>query len=198
MDDNFNSGLNPTLTIGNYEDEVLSGKEFDTVAEKSGLFKIFGKGTLRGIRGEMIHPLPGMDHKRHYIIDRILSPTDKMRKAGWNKGLIGVELKRTGEKVGPPLSQMLDYLRCAWILPDNNINVLIDYCFLWPLDKCGGCTASIMAQNRIGGCCLKYNSNQDYYRLQFFIGEQSVIIHYINTDKTEISNLKTGEKTGSR
>jgi hypothetical protein len=198
MENNLNSGLNPTVTIGNYGDEISSGKDFDYYCEKTGLFKIYGKDSVAGIHGEMIHPLPGMDNKSYYLIDRILSPTDKLVSAGWNLGLIGVELKKTGIKVGPPLSQMLDYLRCAWIIPKTNIKALIDYCFLWPLDKCGGCTASIMAQNRIGGCCVKNNPDAEWFRMQFSIGEVFVIKHYFNSDTTEISNMKTGSRTGSR
>ena len=198
MDENYNSGQNPTVTIGDYQDEESSRKDFDLFVSKTELFEIIGKGTTMGIKGIMIQPLPDMDNKHHYLIDRILYPTQKLIDLGWVKGLIGVEIKKSGHKVGPSLSQMLDYLRCAWIIPQKNIKVLIDYCFLWPLDKCGGCTASIMAQNRIGGVCIKYSPHSEYFRLQFSIGEQFIIEHYLNQNRTEIKNLQTGSKTGSR
>jgi hypothetical protein len=185
------------LTCGDYQDEISSGKHFDECIEKSGLFKVWGIGRSKGITGEMIHPLPGMTNKDRYFIDRILVPTEKLREAGWIKGLIGIELKKSHVKVGPPLSQMLDYLRCAWNGP-GNIKVLIDYCFLWPLEKCDGTTASIMAQNHIGGVCLRYPSEKEYHRLQFSIGEQFIIFYYFNKELVEVQNLKTGNKTGSR
>lgn len=188
----ISSGEPPTVTIGAYQTELDSARVFDEAIEKSGLFKIW-----KEVIGENIQPIPGMSNKECYRIDRILVATDKLQKSGWTKGLIGVELKRTGIKVGPPLSQMLDYLRCAWGGPDG-VKVLLGYCFLWPLDKCGGCVASIMAQNHIGGACLSYPAESEWHRLQFSIGEQFVIVHYLNTDRTEVKNLCIGNKMGSR
>ncbi len=195
--DNLNSGLSPLYTSGEFIDEDSSKKYFDEIISSTGLFEIWGIGTSKGITGQMIHPLPGMDNRNHYFIDRILSPTEKLRKSGWTKGLIGVELKKSGLKAGPPLSQMLDYMRCAWNGP-GNIKVLIEYCFLWPLDKCGATVASIMAQNRIGGVMVKYPPTNAYHRLQFSLGEQFIIFHYINNNVTEVKNLETGKNTGSR
>jgi hypothetical protein len=193
----WNSGESPSLTCGDYQDEIASGKQFDECIQKSGLFKIWGKGSSKGITGEMIQRLPSVKYNDHYYIDRILEPTPKMQDAGWDKGLIGVELKKSHVKVGPPLSQMLDYLRCVWNGP-GNIKVLIDYCFLWPLEKCGGATASIMAQNHIGGVCLQYPPEKEYHRLVFHIGEQYVIQYKPGSDKVEVRNLNIGNRTGSR
>ena len=193
-----NSGKEPTFTCGKYPDELISGKHFDEAVEKTGLFKIWGKGTSKGIAGEMIHPLPNMIFRPKYYIDRILEPTSKLRDAGWTKGLIGVELKKSGIKVGQPLSQMLDYLRCVWFSPDNHMSVLIDYCFLWPLEKCGGVTASIMAQNRVGGVCLKYPPDNEWHNLQFNLGEQFVLQYFYNKQLTEVKNLNIGARTGAR
>jgi hypothetical protein len=191
-ENNWNSGESPFSTCENYPDEISSAKAFDEAVTKSNLFD-----SWKEIKGETIHPLPGMNNKEFYRIDRILIPSLKLREAGWTKGLIGVELKRSGEKVGPPLSQMLDYLRVAWTSPQN-IKVFLDYCFLWPLEKCGGPIASIMAQNHIGGCCLRYFPENNYHRLQFSIGEQFVLIYYFNRNLVEIQNLNTGNRTGSR
>ncbi len=130
------SGEEPSLTCGEYALEVDSAKAFDAAVEQSGLFKIWCE-----VPGELLQPLPGKKEK-DFRIDRILCPAEKLRAAGWTKGLIGVELKRSGEKVGPPLSQCLDYLRAAWTLP-SGVRVLIDYCFLWPLQKCGGPTVKV-------------------------------------------------------
>ena len=192
-ENNFlNSGETPSITCGGYEDEISSGKHFDECIEKSGLFEIW-----REVTGEMIQPLPGMNNKNHYRIDRILNPTPRLREAGWTRGLIGVELKKSSIKVGQPLSQIQDYLRCVWNSP-SNIKVFLDYVFLWPLDKCGGPMASMMAQNHYGGVCLKYSETSEWYRLQFSIGEQFVLLYYFNPQRIEIQNLNVGRRTGSR
>jgi hypothetical protein len=187
----LNSGQDLNLTIGNYASEQDSAKAFDEAVERSGLFKVW-----REVTGENIHPLPNMNNKDHYRIDRILVPTDKLKASGWTKGFIGVELKKSGVKAGPPISQMFDYLHCAWKSP-HDYRVMIDYCFLWPLEKCGNVAASIMAQNRVGGC-LRYPPENEFHRLQFFLGEQSVIVHYFKDDRTEVKNLAMGNRTGSR
>jgi len=188
----LNSGQEPNLTCGNYAGEQDSARAFDVPVERSGLFEIW-----REVTGENLHPLPKMNNKRNYRIDRILAPTEKLKIAGWDKGYIGVEIKRSGIKAGPPISQMFDYLHCAWKSPRNEW-ILIDYCFLWPLEKCGNVAASIMAQNRVGGVCLRYPPDSEYHRLQFFLGEQAVLVHYLNTDHTEVKNLMIGNRTGSR
>jgi hypothetical protein len=189
---NLNSGQDPNLTCGNYASEQDSAKAFDEAVERSGLFKIW-----REVTGENIHPLPGIKSKDGYRIDRILIPTDKLKAVGWKRGFIGIELKKSGVKAGPAISQMFDYLHCAWSSPEN-YRVLIDYCFLWPLERCGNAAASIMAQNRVGGCCLRYPPENEFHRLQFFLGEQSLIVHYLNQGKTEVKNLIIGSGTGSR
>jgi len=188
----FYSGESPSLTCGDFENEVDSAKAFDEVAEKSSLFKIW-----KEVTGEIIQPLSGMENKEHFRIDRILLPTEKLRGTGWNKGLIGIEIKKSHIKVGPPLSQMLDYLRCAWY-GANNVKVLLDYCFLWPLEKCGGPIASIMAQNHIGGCCLQYPPESEWHRFVFHVGEQYLIEYKLNADVVTVKNLNFGKRTGSR
>jgi hypothetical protein len=61
------------------------------------------------------------------------------------------------------------------------------------MEKCGGTTASIMAQNRIGGCWLT-----DYGFLRFHLGEQFIIDHDLKNNKTHVKNLQTGHRTGTR
>ena len=145
----------------------------------------------------MIQLQPGNNIKQAYRIDRILVPTQKLYDSGWTKGLIGVEIKRSKIKAGPPISQMFDYLRCVWNSP-KNIKVMLDYVFLFPLEKTAGTIASIMAQNRAGSCSLRYGEASEWRRLEFFIGEQKVLTHYLNTDRVDIGNLIVGNRTGSR
>jgi hypothetical protein len=185
------SGIGFSLTLGNYATEQESAAAFDDAIERSGLFRVY-----REVPGETLHPLPGMD-KNGFRIDRILFPTEKIRGAGWSKGLAGVELKRSGEKLGHPISQSLDYLRAAWFLP-SGIKVLVDYVFIFPLDTIAGPLGSVMAQNRIGGVCLCGPPESDWYQLKFSLSEQIIIRHFLNRNETKVKFLNIGERTGSR
>ena len=192
VDSPCHSCIHALCTSGNYADEKEACSAFDGATERSGLFKIW-----KEVNGEMIQAPPGNNIKTAYRIDRVLVPTQKLRDSGWSKGLIGVEIKRSNIKAGPPLSQMLDYLRCVWNSP-GNIKVMLDYVFLFPLEKTAGTIASIMAQNRAGSCSLRYPEQSEWRRLEFFLGEQKLITHYQNADRVEIGNLVVGNRTGSR
>jgi len=186
------SCLHALCTAGEYWTEEDACKAFDAAVSRSGAFKFW-----REVTGECMQPLPGNIIKNKYRIDRVLLPTDKLREAGWTKGLIGVEIKRSKVKAGPPLSQMLDYQRCAWSSP-KNIKVHLDYVFLFPLEKTMGTIASLMAQNRVGTCFLDNHEQSEWHRLAFFLGEQKVVVCYLNKGVIEVGNLNVGSKTGSR
>ena len=186
------SCLHTLCTSGEYWTEEDSCEAFDAAVSRSGAFELW-----REVSGECIQPLPGDNIKKVYRIDRVLLPTDKLREAGWTKGLIGVEIKRSKVKAGPPLSQMLDYQRCAWSSP-KNIKVHLDYVFLFPLEKTMGTIASLMAQNRVGTCFLDNREDSEWHRLAFFLGEQKVVACYLNKEVIEVGNLNVGSKTGSR
>ena len=89
-------------------------------------------------------------------IDRILIPCRKLIEAGWTQGPIGVEGKRSGEHIGPAISQAADYTRAAFALPSRmaNCRIVLEWCFIWPVAKVYGDLASIMDQNRIGAVWL--------------------------------------------
>ena len=180
------------LTCGSYGYEKDAEAAFDAVAEQSGLFTIY-----KEVPGVFIQPPAFKNHKGKLRLDRVLIPKPKLRDAGWTQGVIGVEIKRSGQKIGPFISQMLDYMRCVWISPIG-VKVILDYCFLFPAEKTHNEIASILAQNRIGTACLRYALGNEYYRLQFFCGEQSRLYYYINEDKIEVKNLSFGKKAGSR
>ena len=58
-------------------------------------------------RREIVQPRPGQV-QRTVRIDRVLLPKLKLVTAGWTHGAIGIEAKRSGEKIGQPLAQMAD------------------------------------------------------------------------------------------
>jgi hypothetical protein len=190
----FRHGQSPPKTCGEYSTEKEACAAFDKVMEDSGLFKV-----LTEVQGTYIQ----VPHFKKYDgkprIDRLLMPNKKLIEAGWKYGAIGVEIKKSGVKVGPPLSQLLDYMSAVWTGP-HGIKVILDYCFLFAMEKTGHALGSIMAQNHIGAACLRYPPHSEYYRLQFFIGEQAILEYYPNSDRIEIkhNNLGFGRKTGSR
>ena len=49
-------------------------------------------------------------------MDRVLVPMRKLKEAGWSYGVIGIEAKRSDIKIGPAISQCLDYGRSLFEL----------------------------------------------------------------------------------
>lgn len=131
-------------TSGDYATEADSVRAFDELAAASGMFNIY-----REVTGRMQHLHIGQEGSGRVRIDRILQPTAQLVEAGWNLGFVGVECKRSGEKIGRPVSQMIDYVRSAWNV-GNGIEVMLSHVFLWPHQGCGGPIASVMAQQRLG------------------------------------------------
>jgi len=190
--DKSKCGAHIEETAPGYPTEDDACAAFDAAAERSGLFHI-----TKEAPGDMIQPPPWKRPDGALVIDRLLIPRQKLIDAGWKGGAIGVEIKASGLKVGPPLSQILDYLKCSWVGPQG-VRVNLGYCFLFPMQKAGHSTGSIMAQNHIGSAILRYAPENEWYRLEFFLGEQSRLIHYLNQDRTEVKHQHFGNRVGSR
>lgn len=126
---------------GSWATEDAAAAEFDRLVEASGLFRSFAEvdGFYLAAR---IHRQP-----KSARIDRILIPTPKLREAGW-VAPIGVEIKRSGEHLGPALCQAIDYTYAAFVV--NGAYVHPEMIFLWPLEKQLGAVKSVMVQNGIG------------------------------------------------
>ncbi len=124
-------------------------------------------------------------------IDRILSPTRELREAGWDIGPIGVELKKSGMKIGPVLAQAGDYLRCVWHM-EHGFNVMLDFVAIWPIDKQHGTTASFMMQNRIGAI---YSNT--WKKLRISCGER-ILLDIPTLGRMTVCCQKFGRKAGSR
>jgi hypothetical protein len=174
-------------TSGNWIDEETSANHFDYLVTSTNLFRIY-----KEISGFYIQPRIGQDFTSPRI-DRLLIPTDKLSNAGWKEGIIGVELKRSGIKAGPVLSQMIDYSRAIWKLKScGGIRVWLNWVFLWPLAKTTNTWASLMAQNRFGSC-----DSAPWAKLLFHSGEQ-LILRVNNDDSIVLGNPKNGNRAGSR
>jgi hypothetical protein len=172
-----------STTAGIWTDEKDAAEAFDRLVEPSGFFRFY-----REVRGTLIQPRPCQQDKS-VRIDRLLIPTAKLN--GWTYGCIGVEFKRSGTKIGRPISQMLDYSRALWQLPNGGINVALGWTFLWPAQKEHGDMAGIFAQQRIGTACPNYGG------VTFFAGEVRVL--NLAPDGTfQIGKCDIGESVGSR
>ena len=126
---------------GSWATEADAGAELDKRIEASGLFRSFAEvdGFYLAAR---IHREP-----KSARIDRILFPSPKLRDAGWTSP-IGVEMKRSGEALGPALCQAIDYTYAAFYV--NGAYVHPEMIFLWPLREQARAVKSVMVQNGIG------------------------------------------------
>ena len=179
---------NHCFTSGDYATEIESEAAFDAMIEKTGVFKIY-----KQVDGKYLHPRLLAEDKVPRI-DRILCPEQKLIDQGWKFGPIGVELKKSNIKIGPPISQLLDYSRAIWeIKKGKGYWIMLVYSFLWPAVKQHGPIASLLAQNRIGTC----ESRSEYTPLEFYSGE-SRILTFSKDMVPGIGQCNAGWKTGSR
>ncbi len=138
------SGSRWDFTSGTYETEKDTEAALDEALERSGCFRIYKQA-----EGYHLQPRLGQDHAG-FRIDRLLLPLAPLTAGGWNHGAIGIECKRTYEKIGRPISQMLDYTRSAFYLRDSRVAVVPSYVFLFPYDGVGGPLQSIISQQHLG------------------------------------------------
>ena len=146
-------------SFGDWQDEASSAAEFDRRIQASGLFRSYAE-----VRGYYMAFRPNRQD-RTARIDRMLVPTERMIDLGWRR-CVGVELKRSGEKIGRPLAQAIDYTYCAWNLADNartravvasgakssipDMWIMAENVFLWPFPKQVRALESVMVQNAVG------------------------------------------------
>jgi len=131
-------------TSGTYETERDAEAALDAALESSGLFRIY-----KEVRGYHLQPRLGQDHVAPRV-DRLLLPLAEITAGGWTHGAIAIECKRTMEKIGRPLSQMMDYTRSALFIPGSGVAVIPSYVFLFPYDGDGGPIQSIVSQQHLG------------------------------------------------
>lgn len=175
-----------TTTCGDYDTESDAERAFDDAVVRTKAFAIY-----RRVRGTYSYLRPGQDPKRPEI-DRILFPLPAFKRAGWPIGPVGAELKRSGKKIGPPLSQLLDYGRASfdlggglWVNPAWN--------FLFPMPMVAGNVESIVAQQRLGGIYV------DEYSGALTFHSARVLAVLDGTDwEIRQHNFNHGRKTGSR
>lgn len=177
--------MSSPYTIGDWSTEEESAAALD-LAVGTSLWNVY-----REVPGILSQPRPSQG-TRNVRIDRILVPAQRLILAGWNHGVIGIEIKRSHAKIGPPIAQAMDYSRTVWTLPSAGIKVWLDWVFVWPMDKQIGPTASILAQNRIGSA-----SCDPWTKLHLKSGESN-IIRVRRDGSFDIGDALNGCKVGSR
>jgi hypothetical protein len=174
-------------TAGNFTDENEACDSFDRIITDSDLFTVY-----KEVTGKMIF---NRFYKKEIInprIDRILTPKIKLINAGWDNGIIGVEIKRSGKKVGRPIAQSMDYLDSAWFITPANLAVLLSHVCLYPCDQLYNNVGSICSQNHIGQIILHYN------KLEIFSGQNRLLSYNFENKELVIRTNKNGLTTGSR
>lgn len=124
-------------------------------------------------------------------IDRILRPKRELLRAGWSIGPVGVELKRQGAKIGPAISQALDYGHAAFPFGDVGSTVCLEWIFIWPVGSVTGDLASVMAQNRIGWACTDWRGD-------FNLRSGGMNVLTANANHATFKKPTCGYKVGSR
>jgi len=170
-------------SFGEWSTEEDSAAEFDRRIEACGLFE----RVFKEVEGYYLAFRPNRQ-QRGARIDRILLPNKKLRDAGWSK-VIGVEIKRSGEKIGKPLAQAIDYTYCAWNV--GHYWMLAENVFLWPFPKQTRALESVMLQNGVG---VVYDSPRT--PLVFQLERQ--VIRIEKDGQFRVAAAASGTKVGSR
>lgn len=138
------------VTCGGWIDERAAEDDLVAFVRSTGLF-----GVYRQVAGR-----PLWTHcfqlQQDVRADVLLVPLQRVLDAGWAGGAIVIEVKRSGEKIGPGCSQLVDYLNSAWRLPQSGgVTIVPSFGFLFPAHKQHGPLASVMAHQHIGTACFR-------------------------------------------
>lgn len=184
-------------TVGQFESEEESHREFSRLANLVGCFEVVEK-----ISTSDIVFLP---HWRSpvevFIPDFLLIPRGKLIDAGWPQDdAIIVDAKKTGETIGPGLNQILDYLHARYQVGERTIRPA--WAFLWPALSQHSATASIMAHQRIGNVITSWMGGPRLggENISFFCGESRVLTIRDKGNTIEVcaNALRLGRRSGSR
>ena len=98
-------------------------------------------------------------------IDRVLLPTQLAIESGILPEPIGVELKKSGEKIGHAIAQCIDYRHAEFVIDTDSAPQRLDAVFLFEAPFIYNDIASVATQFRVGVC-------RRYYGLQFAFSAQ--------------------------
>lgn len=171
------------LTTGKYETEEEATRDFISHVNHEHWH------VEQEVTGEVVFPKPGCNAKS-VRVDYALFPRPALIANGWSAGPIIVEVKKSNVKVGPVVSQAMDYMRCVFSGPYSQRFQPL-FCVIFPLQRMFEHMQSIMSDQRIGHA---------------HVGDDNVLRIYLNgacayTETGGVflrSALKSGRKFGSR
>lgn len=174
-----------TRTAGDFATEPEATAELDALLSRhANLFHVH-----REVPGFYIQPK--LDGSRSNCkIDRLLIPSVELVGLGWSHGAFGIECKRSGKKIGRVVAQCMDYSRAVFTT-DNGFRFMLDWVFIWPLEKQLGDIASVMAQHRIGCARRKWGGGIE------FLTDSTRLIS-VGGGEPFVRSTSVGKKAGSR
>jgi hypothetical protein len=149
---------------------------------------------LQEVDGWMLHPRMDTNGTGRPRIDVLLQPKKALIERGWRWGIVGIECKKSGTKVGRVVSQAMDYTRCVWDTP-NGFAVMSRFVFIWPCEPPKNDLESVMVQHRIGVAHTRGRSDQ---RLRLWFNGTIAYEDVCDGDPHIAADLRGGGKQGSR
>lgn len=173
----------PDKTIGDWQSEEDAAEAFDHVIDQLDMFMVYKEVVGRV---QFFRPFETPAAVR---IDRILVPNSRLRAAGWTFGPVGIEIKRSGIKIGRPLGQLIDYARSTFKL--GNTWIVPEWFFMFPLPATHGPLDSVLASQRCGGVSTHGNEVT-------FCSSQTIAVLAPGKADIRTHNARNGKKVGSR
>lgn len=173
------------ITSGSFDTEAQAVSFFDTHINQE--FFII-ESEVKGRR--LFDDKPVKKDGQNLRIDKILHPTLKAVNAGWFFGPIGIEIKRSGEAVGPVLTQILEQRQSLFLSKHVNYSRICPSVFaLFPLENISHDLHSLCERQLIYPCY--WNDYQKKMRIG-----ASVTILTIGSELYVNTNWKPSIKKG--
>ena len=175
------------VTLGVFADQAEAEHEFDSWILRTG-WQLHTE-----VEGKYVQPKAFWNGKQPRI-DKIVIPPRE-----YGLGAIGIELKPSGIKMGPALSQAMDYMRAAFEIKPSKIQVMLSSCFLFPAEIPGGTGLSLISQHRVGGCFIDWHFYDKLRMLVFQMANLRMLVIREDGDvKVDSRAMSVGRKIGSR
>jgi len=173
-----------SLTVGPWPTEQEAEDWLAAFLAGTGLFHV--QRQVAGVPLERHH----FQRAQGVRADLLLLPSQKLVDMGWKDGVIVIEVKKPGVKIGLGINQLLDYMRTAWFI-DGGIAVIPSFGFLFPARKQIGPLASVLAHQHIGTATLEGD------RVDLYCGHSGVL-RIGNDGDAVIKPTRFGQRMGAR
>lgn len=172
------------LTCGHWQTEAEAEEYLAQFLELSKLFVVYRQVVGEPLWKHHFQPFHGVR------ADLLLLPDSKLLGCGWQYGAIVLEVKRSGEKIGPGLNQAIDYTNTAFYI-DGGVAVVPTFAFLFPVPKQAEALASIMAHQHLGSAFFAHGG------LHLYCGE-SRILSLLDDGEIRLGRVHMGRRLGAR